>query len=79
MDSQIKFKLVRVIDIQTLGVFEWMGRLYTVTQPYDGEHCWATDFAGGWTNNPDNRWQYNVGAEQPFNPYCEVQEFKYVP
>lgn len=79
--NRSKFKLVRVIDIEVHGIFEWMGRIYTITKPYDEEYCWAKCIAAGWTNNPDSRWQVadRTAQEQNFNPYCEVLEFKYVP
>lgn len=75
----IELKEVPLTDVLVNGLFLWMGRMYAVTKPYDGEYCWAKEIAAGWTNNPDSRWQVSNGREENFNPCCFVQTLKYQP
>lgn len=59
MVSSLKIEMKKAGDLLEQGMFIWQGRMYVVLKRRDAENFLQVwNVASGWTNNPDNRWQF---------------------
>lgn len=78
---QIKYEKRQAGDCDVHSMFLWNGGIWTVVShgDIDSGDIVAKQIASGWTNNPDNRWQYMDYGETKFNASCEVAYMVYDP
>jgi len=77
---EVKYERTQCGDISQFGMFIWQGHMYVVQSQIDDDWVQVQRIAGGWTNNPYDRWQYNAANQaERFRADCPVWELIYEP